>query len=343
MTNAPAVPLPSTAEADAERRLRANRFDVGALMDKADHRFHAGDHRAAASFYRSVVRLYAQQGVQSAADRAVFNRAEQMVAWFDALFRDHMLGSLEKAGFGLAMRHPRFQKSLEMMLGERDRPPAYQRYPQMPLVYYYPDLPYVQFADPAGFEWVPRLRAEFGAMRDEARRLLDGKADFQPYVKANAQRPQGDVHGLLENPDWSTLFLWENGAPVDEHIVHCPRIFDAVMKHVPLCHIGSRAPSVMLSLLRAGSKIPPHTGMVNCRYICHLPLIVPPDCGFRVGERTINWKEGEVIIFDDTVEHEAWNNSQQDRLVLIFDVWRPELVEGEQAQIQALFNAVDSY
>ncbi|MCC6480505.1 MAG: aspartyl/asparaginyl beta-hydroxylase domain-containing protein, partial [Sphingomonadaceae bacterium] len=52
---------------------------------------------------------------------------------------------------------------------------------------------------------------------------------------------------------------------------------------------------------------------------------------------------GEVIIFDDTVEHEAWNNSQQDRLVLIFDVWRPELVEGEQAQIQALFNAVDSY
>lgn len=343
MSSAPVVPHPATSEAEAEQRLHNNRFDVGALMDKADHRFHAGDHRAASSYYRAVVRSYAQHGAQSFDDRVRLGRAEQLVAWFDALFREHMLGSLEKAGFGPTMRHPRFQKSLEMMLGERERPPVYQRYPQMPLVYYYPDLPYVQFANPGEFDWVSGLQAEFGEIRDEAGRLLHGKADFRPYVKANAQRPQGDVHGLLENPDWSTLFLWENGAPVEEHIAHCPKIYDAVMKHVPLCHIGSRAPSVMLSLLRAGAKIPSHTGMVNCRYICHLPLIVPPNCGFRVGERTIEWKEGEVIIFDDTVEHEAWNNSDLDRLVLIFDVWRPELEESEQQQIQTLFNAVDSY
>jgi aspartyl/asparaginyl beta-hydroxylase (cupin superfamily) len=99
----------------------------------------------------------------------------------------------------------------------------------------------------------------------------------------------------------------------------------------------------MLSLLRPGARIPPHTGMINCRYICHLPLVVPPDCGFRVGDRTIEWQEGKVIIFDDTVQHEAWNNSDRNRLVLIFDIWRPELDESEHAQITTLFHAVDSY
>jgi aspartyl/asparaginyl beta-hydroxylase (cupin superfamily) len=78
--------------------------------------------------------------------------------------------------------------------------------------------------------------------------------------------------------------------------------------------------------------------MYNCRLICHLPLIVPPDCRFRVGNEVREWEEGKLLIFDDTIEHEAWNESDEDRIVLIFDIWRPELTEQERFELTALFS-----
>jgi aspartyl/asparaginyl beta-hydroxylase (cupin superfamily) len=232
---------------------------------------------------------------------------------------------------------------LEMMLGERERKPEFRRYPQTPLVFYYPDMPHVEFADPADFAWGRAVEAAYPAMREEAEALLGDHASFRPYVKAATNRPQGDFHGMLDNPDWSTLFLFENGAPVDAHIARAPQIYAAVMEHAPLCRITVRAPSVMLSLLKPGARIPPHTGMLNPRFICHVPLVVPPECGFRVGNSTQEWHEGKLMLFDDTIEHEAWNDSAFDRLVLIFDVWRPELSTDEQEQISTLFHVVDNY
>jgi aspartyl/asparaginyl beta-hydroxylase (cupin superfamily) len=78
--------------------------------------------------------------------------------------------------------------------------------------------------------------------------------------------------------------------------------------------------------------------MHNSRLICHLPLIVPPKCAFRVGNEVREWREGELLIFDDTIEHEAWNDSERDRVVLIFDIWRPELSERERQEVAALFS-----
>ena len=95
----------------------------------------------------------------------------------------------------------------------------------------------------------------------------------------------------------------------------------------------------MFSLLRAGARIMPHTGMFNTRLICHLPILVPPDCGFRVGNDTRRWEEGKLLIFDDSIEHEAWNNSGEDRVVLIFDIWRPELTEQERHEVAMLFES----
>lgn len=343
MADHPLVPRPQLSEAEAERRLGVNHTDFVAIMAKADHRFHADEHRAAAAFYRAAVIAVEISGASSAGMARDAERARGMGQWFDQLFKDHLLNSLDKAGYTKAHRHPRFQKSLEIMLSERPREPVFQRFPQTPLVYFYPDLPHMEFADVSKFGWRDRFEAKFPAMRREALDLLNGEDDFQPYIRANAQRPQGDVHGLLENPDWSTYFLWENGGPVEDHVAHCPLTFAETMDTVPLCHIGPRAPSVMLSLLRPGAHIPPHTGMVNCRYICHLPLIVPDNCNFRVGGTTIEWTEGRLIAFDDTVQHEAWNRSAENRLVLIFDIWRPELEPDEQAMITALFAAVDNY
>jgi aspartyl/asparaginyl beta-hydroxylase (cupin superfamily) len=111
------------------------------------------------------------------------------------------------------------------------------------------------------------------------------------------------------------------------------------MQILPFPDIPRAGPSIMFSLLKPGTRIPAHTGTHNTRLICHLPLIVPPDCGFRVGNETRQWEVGKLIIFDDTIEHEAWNDSAEERVVLIFEVWRPELSEQEKREVTALFAA----
>jgi aspartyl/asparaginyl beta-hydroxylase (cupin superfamily) len=78
--------------------------------------------------------------------------------------------------------------------------------------------------------------------------------------------------------------------------------------------------------------------MYDSRLICHLPLIVPPGCRFRVGGEVREWEEGKLLIFDDTIEHEAWNDGPEDRVVLIFDIWRPELTEQEKFELTLLFS-----
>jgi aspartyl/asparaginyl beta-hydroxylase (cupin superfamily) len=115
------------------------------------------------------------------------------------------------------------------------------------------------------------------------------------------------------------------------------------MNALPLVFSGKRCPNVLFSRLKAGATIPPHNGMINSRLIGHLPLIIPDDCGFRVGNQTRQWALGEAFLFDDTIEHEAWNHSSEDRFVLIFEVWKPELNEAEQELITRMLTAVDSY
>ena len=74
----------------------------------------------------------------------------------------------------------------------------------------------------------------------------------------------------------------------------------------------------------------------------HLPLVVPPGCAFRVGNETREWVEGRAWAFDDTIEHEAWNRSDRTRVVLLFEVWRPELSAAERDQVTRLFAAIDT-
>jgi aspartyl/asparaginyl beta-hydroxylase (cupin superfamily) len=103
-------------------------------------------------------------------------------------------------------------------------------------------------------------------------------------------------------------------------------------------------PSALFSRLAPGARIVPHHGAVNTRLICHLPLIVPPDCGaLRVGNYERAWREGEAFVFDDSMEHEAWNPSARERVVLLFDIWRPELTDEERHWVSQMLQAVDAY
>ena len=172
--------------------------------------------------------------------------------------------------------------------------------------------------------------------------MLDADSRFVPYIQREPNRPAFNERGLLDNPDWGAFFLIKDGVTVEANAALCPRTFAAISE-IPLCRIDHRTPSVLFSLLRPGARIPPHHGFTNARLICHLPLIVPPQCALRVGNETRSWTEGEVVLFDDSIEHEAWNLSNEPRIVLIFDVWRPELSAEERDLVATVLAAADSF
>jgi aspartyl/asparaginyl beta-hydroxylase (cupin superfamily) len=104
-----------------------------------------------------------------------------------------------------------------------------------------------------------------------------------------------------------------------------------------------RTPSAMFSVLKPRTRIPPHTGVTNARLVAHLPLVVPEGCGFRVGNETRQWVPGTAWVFDDTIEHEAWNDSDRPRAILIFDVWHPALTPAERAMVTAMAEAMEAF
>ncbi len=332
-------PCPPIDEAEADRRIAADRADILAVLAKADHRMLASDYRAASAFYGTVGQL---AGAGTPIDRGELLRARDAAMWLERRFGDMLQAGLAAAGLTPANRHPRFQMSLEIMQGLRPRDPVFTQFPQMPQSYFYPDLPQIDFADHAADPWRADVEQHTAPILAEAKHLLSDPANFLPYVQQTSARPQGDVHGLLGNADWSTCYLTDQGQPIPERVARAPLTFATLDSKVPLCRIGPRAPSIMFSLLRAHARIPAHMGMINTRLVCHLPLIVPPGCGFRVGAAQREWRVGELLVFDDSVEHEAWNHGDADRLVLIFDVWRPELSADERAQIETLFAIVDA-
>lgn len=327
-------------ESEAEARLTRNNRDIEALVAKGDHRLADSDRRAAMAFYNAAVAAGGQV-LADAGLRDLVDRARRQAADIQAGIPEHIVDCLTRAGFAPADWHPRFRNSIDIMLGRRQRVDA-QRYPQMPNSFYYDGLPYLQFADAAQFDWREAVEGATAAIREEAVGLAE-EAELGAYVRKRADRPQGDVHGMLEDARWSTFDLTDKGAPIADRVARYPVTHQAIADHAPLCDIPSRAPSIMFSRLAAGAHIPPHTGMVNTRLVCHLPLVVPGDGFLRVGSERRSWHEGKLLVFDDTVEHEARNQSEADRLVLIFDIWLPELSEDECAQVRALFAAVDSY
>lgn len=202
-----------------------------------------------------------------------------------------------------------------------------------------PFLPADEYFDRALFAWLPDLEAETAAIREElAAALAAGREGFAPYVALPAGTPANVWSGLDGSMDWSTLHLWRHGRRDEAACARFPRTA-AALDRVPLAALPGRMPTVFFSALAPRAHIPPHTGVTNSRAIVHLPLIVPEGCRFRVGAETRAWVEGEAIAFDDTIEHEAWNDSDSTRVVLILDVWNPHLSAAEQAMIAAFYAA----
>jgi aspartyl/asparaginyl beta-hydroxylase (cupin superfamily) len=322
------------AERAADEALKKDNRNLRALIIKGDCRQAAGDDRAGCSFYNTALKLAAQLGELPPDLAAELARAEAAAKAFSGRSRRHLESYLAQAGLAPEAQSARFRESLAILLEER------QVYFQQPSAYYFPGLPQIQYYERDRFDWAPAVEAAADDMRAELAAALHEDGLFRPYLQAREDRPAYDFHGLLDNPAWSTLYLWENGGPVAKNVARFPKTF-AALQDVPLPHITTRAPSILFSMLKPGARIEAHNGMINTRLICHLPLIVPPGCGFRVGNETRAWEEGKLLIFDDTIEHEAWNDSGEDRIILIFDVWRPELTPDERRAVVAIFEAID--
>ncbi|GAC1409966.1 MAG: hypothetical protein NVSMB69_11870 [Novosphingobium sp.] len=197
----------------------------------------------------------------------------------------------------------------------------------------YPFLPADEYFDREHFDWLDQLEAGAGVIRAELDTLLASPGDvLRPYVRMDEGTPDNVWSALDHSLDWSACFLWEYGAPNQPILDRCPQTA-ALLARLPLARIPGRAPNAFFSLLRPHTRIPPHTGVTNTRAIIHLALDIPPDCGFRVGGETRQWVEGKAFAFDDTIEHEAWNDSDRRRAVLIIDTWNPHLTERERDAI----------
>ena len=207
---------------------------------------------------------------------------------------------------------------------------------------HYPFLPADEFFDREHFAWLGELEAATPLIRAELEAILaDPGSGLEPYISLPPGVPASKWSPLDKSLAWGAFHLWKEGERFDEACARAPRTA-ALVDSLPICRIAGRAPNVFFSILKAGSRIPAHTGVTNVRTIVHLPLIVPQGCEFRVGGETRAWAEGEAFAFDDTIEHEAWNRSGQDRAVLILDVWNPHLSEHEQAMICRLYAAGDA-
>lgn len=306
-----------------------------ALIAKGDLYSLMEDVRAAASYYRAAIDIAPSLKSLPAEWHRELRRVEAACERFARDYQAHLLAALAAeglAGPGTA----RFTHAIDLLLGKR------QIYFQQPKHFFFPELPQIQFYDRRIFPWTEMLESKTAVIREELRGILATGNAFVPYIQRSAHRPAFDPRGLLDNPDWGAFHLMKSGAEVAENAARCPRTL-AALRDLPMCEIEGRTPTVLFSLLRPGAHILPHHGFMNTRLICHLPLIVPPGCALRVGNDTRAWREGELVVFDDTIEHEAWNPTQESRVVLIFDVWRPELSNKEQALVAAMLKAIDQF
>jgi aspartate beta-hydroxylase len=319
---------------------RLNAIDpalIRPLIWKGDVYFRRGEERRALQFYSTALGR-AEATPQAPSLLASLEAVAARVNALQQKLTEHLQAYLEAHGLGASRRSDRISRSLALMAGQGEAEPSIQK----PTVHFVPGLPQQAWYQRTDFDWAAALEAKTADIREELIRVLTDDSAFAPYIEGDTHGPARDYQGLLGNPAWSAFYLWRDGAPVAENIARCP-VTAAALAGVPQPSIKGRSPTAMFSLLRPHTRIPPHHGMLNARLIAHLPLIVPPGCAMRVGEETRPWSEAKLTLFDDSVEHEAWNESDETRVVLLFDVARPELDEEEQRAVDLIFRAVDAY
>ena len=208
--------------------------------------------------------------------------------------------------------------------------------PLAPPFFMVPGVKSKRFFDGSQFPGVSEIERNTEVLLQEFLALAESRTE---QLSSSLAGLHGDEKSAGQGK-WSMIPLIRNGRIVERFASHCPRTMELV-RGLDLPRISLISPSLYFSVLEPGSRIPPHVGITNARLIAHFPLIVPDDCGFRVGGETRQWEVGKALIFDDMTTHEAWNDSDRIRVVLIADLWRPELTVGERAAVTELMDCPD--
>jgi aspartyl/asparaginyl beta-hydroxylase (cupin superfamily) len=320
-----------------DKSLELEPRNLRAVLLKADLLAMQNQSRAAFQHYRYALQLAGNAPDLPADIRQGLARAQSVCSEQEKAYREFMLERLQAEGFALGDAPPRFRQSLDLLFGDKEI------YYQQPRRFYYPGLPQIQFYEREQFDWIPAIEAETERIRAELIPVLQEPSLFSPYVKSGDAKLGQDNQGLADNDDWGALFLWDYGRLLPENAALFPNTVRA-LEAAPMPVIARQAPMALFSKLAPGTRIPPHNGLLNTRLICHLPLVVPPDCGaLRVGNEERPWVEGEMLIFDDSIQHEAWNNSDQQRVILLFEIWRPEISTEERTLLAGMLTAVKEF
>ena len=185
----------------------------------------------------------------------------------------------------------------------------------------YPGLSRRPFHDPASFPIAGRLEHRYAEIKAEIDRLAP-------------RTFQREAEPIARTGDWDVAFLYERGKRNDEICAALPTVTSLI--EADPSAIRTHAGLIYVSRMRPGTHIAAHTGPTNVRLRCHLGITTPPgDCALRVEHQTERWQAGRALVFDDSFEHEAWNRTDADRIVLIVDLWHPDLAPQE---VQLLTN-----
>lgn len=170
--------------------------------------------------------------------------------------------------------------------------------------------------DPSNYKWVKLLEENYDVIRNEAVNAMTH----------NETRIHPDNENFASNGTWETYFLYKNGIPYQEHLVQCPETAK-ILDQIEGVKLAGRT---YFSAMSPGIHIKTHCGPHNFKLRTHLGLVVPDGSIIRVGEsKPRPWLEGKCIVFDDSFDHEVWNNGDTVRIVLIVDTWNPTLSNVE--------------
>lgn len=315
------------AAGTVDRRLAHAPRDIAALLQRGWLHERLGNTRAAVSFYHAAQN---QAGVEQSVAPEL-TRLLDHAARYCSEANEGFAAQLAKATSGALS--PAMTEAVGLLRGEREIDL------QRPSVFYYPGLAQKRFFDPADFPWLTPMLALLPAMQAEWAAVLEnGSKGFSPYVRAQPDRPAPN-NPLLGSNAWTALHFWQDGAVVEENARRCPATMQA-LESAPMPRIPGRSPNAHWSRLLPGAHIAPHVGMLNTRLICHIPIKTAPGCSLRVGSETRTWEDGLPLIFDDSIEHEAANRGGEERVVLLFEIWRPEIPEEDRAAIARIFDAI---
>ncbi len=329
--------LPQEFEA-LERALALEPRHTGSLLQKGTLLETRGDVRNAAQVFRNALATLPGGAAPPPSIAEVVTHARQVIADDDAALSAAIEARVapvrESHGAG---GYRRVERCLELLTGRR------RRFDPQPTFMYFPELPAIEFFGHEQFAWLGALEAATEDIRAELMSVLVAdRAGLEPYIDYPSGVPLNQWRELNKSRRWSAYYLWNQSVPHQEHLARCPHTAQA-LRHTPQCDVAARAPTAFFSILDPHTRIPPHTGVTNTRLTVHLPLIVPPGCGFRVGSETREWVPGHAWVFDDTIEHEAWNESDAARAILIFDIWNPLLSAAERDVVRAATEVIGTY